>query len=95
MLDGARDADGDVELGGDDLASLADLHVVGDVAGVNSGTGGANAGTELVGQGVEHLLEVVRGLQRTAAGNNLKIAKNLQFFSLPLVPKQALVGQTW
>ena len=72
MLDGAGDADGDVELGGDDLASLADLHVVGDVAGVDGGTGSANTGTELVGQGVEHLLEVVRGLQGTAARNNLE-----------------------
>jgi len=37
VLDGARDADGNVELGGDDLAGLADLEVVRDVAGVDGG----------------------------------------------------------
>ena len=34
MLDRTRDADGDVELRGDDLAGLADLHVVRDEARV-------------------------------------------------------------
>src|SRR4051794_22930469 len=37
VLDGARDADRDVEVGGHDLAGLADLPVVGRVAGVDRG----------------------------------------------------------
>jgi len=43
VLDGARDADGDVELGRDDLAGLADLVVVGGVACVDRGAAGAEA----------------------------------------------------
>src|ERR1700739_188123 len=35
VLDRARDAHGDVELRGDDLAGLADLHLVGRVAGIH------------------------------------------------------------
>ena len=49
MLDGAGDADGDIEFGRDDLAGLADLVVVGHEAGVDRGARGADRGAELVG----------------------------------------------
>src|SRR5690349_2864318 len=35
VLDGARDADRDIDFGGDDLAGLPDLIVVGGVAGID------------------------------------------------------------
>ncbi|MDT4801795.1 hypothetical protein FQZ97_345090 [compost metagenome] len=50
MLDGTGDAHGDVQVGGDDLAGLAHLHIVGREAGVDGGTGGAHSRAELVGQ---------------------------------------------
>ena len=50
MLDGAGDADCDVEIGGDDFAGLADLIVVGDVSGVDGGAGGSDGGAEFIGQ---------------------------------------------
>src|SRR5689334_1533504 len=55
MLDRAGDADGDIEVGRHDLAGLANLVVVGHVAGVHGGAAGAETGTELVGQRLEHL----------------------------------------
>ena len=62
MLDGAGNADGDVELGGDNFARLADLHVVGHVAGVDGGTGSAHSGAQFVGKGIEHGFEIVAAL---------------------------------
>ena len=44
VLDGARDADGDVDFGGDDLAGLADLIVVGDIARIDRRAAGADLG---------------------------------------------------
>src|SRR5690242_8889619 len=44
MLDGAGDADGDVELGRDDLAGLPHLVVVRHEAGVDRGARGADRG---------------------------------------------------
>ncbi len=69
MLDGAGDADGDVQLGGDYLAGLPHLHVVGHEAGVDRRARGAHRGTELVGHLVEQL-EVVAVLQAAAAGDD-------------------------
>ncbi|MCY1233955.1 hypothetical protein D9M72_465200 [compost metagenome] len=69
MLDGTGDAHGDVQLRRDDLAGLADLHVVRHEAGVDGGTGRAYGGAQLVSQGVE-VLEVVAVLHATAAGDD-------------------------
>src|SRR5450830_360290 len=69
MLDRAGDTDGDVQLWRDDLAGLADLHVVRYETGVDRGTGSTHRSTELVGQGVQ-VLEVVTVLHATAAGND-------------------------
>ena len=48
MLDGARDADGDIEVRRHHLAGLAHLVVVGDEAGVHRRPGGAHRAPELV-----------------------------------------------
>ncbi|MNN77998.1 hypothetical protein D3C81_1945100 [compost metagenome] len=69
MLDGTGDAHGDVQLRGDDLAGLADLHVVGHEAGIDRGARGTNGGAELVGHGVEQL-EVVAVLHAAATGDD-------------------------
>src|SRR6478735_9636027 len=50
VLDGAADANRDVQLRRDDLAGLADLPVVGRVAGVDGGAARAERGAELVGE---------------------------------------------
>ena len=52
VLDRAADADGHVQFRRDDLAGLADLQFVGDVAGVDRRARGADGGAELVGEGV-------------------------------------------
>src|SRR5690606_32290743 len=67
MLDGARDADGDVEVRGDDLAGLADLPVIGGVARIDCGARGAKGGAELFGQGGEDFGELFGGAERAAA----------------------------
>jgi hypothetical protein len=59
VLDGARDADGDVEVRRDDLAGLADLPVVRHEARVDRGARGAHRRAELVGERLEHLGEVL------------------------------------
>ena len=55
MLDGARQADGEVEARGHHLAGLADLEVVRDDACVHDGAGRADRGIEQVGERVEDL----------------------------------------
>src|SRR5262247_3287320 len=55
MLDGAGDADRYIEVGGDDLAGLADLIVVRHEARVDGRARGADCGAELVGDLVEHV----------------------------------------
>ena len=67
MLDRARDADRDVNFGGDDLAGLADLEIVGNIARVDRGTAGADRGAQLVGQREDRGLERIRILERAAA----------------------------
>src|SRR5690606_31052234 len=69
VLDGTGDADGDVQLRRNDLAGLADLHVVGYEAGVHRGTRGTDTGAQLVGQFVQHL-EVVAVLHAAATGDH-------------------------
>mmetsp|Transcript_154236 Transcript_154236/g.493331 ORF Transcript_154236/g.493331 Transcript_154236/m.493331 type:complete len:242 (-) Transcript_154236:700-1425(-) len=70
VLDGAADAHGDVELGGDHLAGLANLELVGHEAGVDGRTGGAERSVELVTQGLQDLLEVLAVLHAAAAGDH-------------------------
>ena len=60
VLDGARDADRDVELGRHDLAGLPDLVVVRRIARVHRGARGADRGAELV----RHRLDQVEVLGR-------------------------------
>ncbi len=55
VLDGAGDADGDVELGLDGLTGLADLLGVGAPASVDDGAGGSDGSAELVGEGFDVL----------------------------------------
>ena len=70
MLDGAGDADGDVEVGRHDLAGLADLVVVGHVAGIDRGARGADGGAELVGDRLDACCEVLADLHAAAAGDD-------------------------
>src|SRR5690606_34948379 len=67
VLDGARDADGDVEGRGHDLAGLADLIVVGGVARVDRRARGADGGAQLVGQRVHDGVELFGRAQGAAA----------------------------
>ena len=53
MLDGAGDADREVELWRDDLAGLANLVVIRDKTGVDRSAGCTKGGTELVGERFE------------------------------------------
>src|SRR3546814_4152538 len=69
VLDRAADADGHVQVGGDDLAGLVDLQFFGHVAGVDRGTGRADGGAALVGE-VEDVLEVLLRTDAAAAGNH-------------------------
>src|SRR5258706_4802019 len=55
VLDGTRDADRDIELGGDDLAGLADLVIVRHEPRVDRGARSANGRAELVAECLEHL----------------------------------------
>src|SRR3954453_7407493 len=54
VLDGAGDADGDVQLGRHDLAGLAALVVVGHKSGIDSGPTGTARRPELVRERVQH-----------------------------------------
>ena len=70
MLDGAGDADRDVELRCDDLAGLADLPVVRGIACIDGRARCADSGTELVGNRQDDFLELFRRAECAAAGNN-------------------------
>jgi curli biogenesis system outer membrane secretion channel CsgG len=67
VLDRARDADRDVDFGGDDLAGLADLIVVGDIARIDRGARCADGGAQLVGQREDGLLR--RSARPSARGH--------------------------
>src|SRR5204862_2594337 len=69
VLDRTRDADRDVQLGGDDLAGLSDLHLVGCVTGVHGGARSPYRGTQLVRQAVEDL-EALGAAERAATGHH-------------------------
>eukprot|EP00128_Syssomonas_multiformis_P011250 Colp12_sorted_trinity150504_noHs@3303 len=64
VLNGTRDTDSNVKLRGNDLASLADLKIVGNEAGINGGTGSTDGSLKLVSKIVEKL-EVVTALKTT------------------------------
>mmetsp|Transcript_22481 Transcript_22481/g.63857 ORF Transcript_22481/g.63857 Transcript_22481/m.63857 type:complete len:316 (+) Transcript_22481:688-1635(+) len=65
----ARDADGDVQVGRDNLARLPDLHVVRTHAGVDGGARGAHRRVQLEREAVEHR-KVVASLEAAAARDN-------------------------
>src|SRR5690606_17567271 len=67
VLDRARDADRDIDLRGDDLAGLADLIVVGDIARVHRRAARADARAELVGERFDDRVEILAVLERAAA----------------------------
>eukprot|EP01022_Parablepharisma_sp_SALTPOND_P004193 TRINITY_DN118_c0_g1_i10.p1 TRINITY_DN118_c0_g1~~TRINITY_DN118_c0_g1_i10.p1 ORF type:complete len:1227 (-),score=392.65 TRINITY_DN118_c0_g1_i10:741-4421(-) len=69
VLDRAGDTDGDIQLGGDDLAGLANLPVVGHIARIHGGAGGAHGGVQLVGQRLQDL-EAFRRTHATATGDD-------------------------
>ena len=54
MLDGTGDADGDVEIGGDDFSGLADLVVVGNVACIDGGARCSDGGVEFFRYRFQH-----------------------------------------
>ena len=58
VLDGAGDADGHVQLGGDGLAGLADLELVRVPAGVGDRAGRADGRAERVGEFLDDLESV-------------------------------------
>src|SRR5690349_1818443 len=69
VLDRAGDTDGDVQLWRNDLAGLADLHVVGYETCVDRGARSTHGSAQLVGQGVQ-VFEVVAVLHAATAGND-------------------------
>ena len=77
VLDGAGDADGDIQLGRDDLAGLPHLHVARHVAGVDRGARRADGGAELVRQRVDEL-EGIAARERAAARDHLRCALQIR-----------------
>jgi hypothetical protein len=86
VLDRAADADGEIQLGRDDLAGLADLHVVGAIARVDRRARGADAGAELVGQRIDDRERLGR-TERAPAGHDA--ARALQVGAIALALLQA------
>src|SRR5690606_1250967 len=70
VLDGARDADRDVELRRDDLAGLTDLQISADVARVAGGARRTHRGAQGVDEGLEHAGEALGALEGAAAGDD-------------------------
>ena len=70
VLDGAGDADGNVELGLNGLAGLADLLGVGAPAGVDDGAGGSDGSAELVGESFDVLGEAFGAANAATAGDD-------------------------
>src|ERR1051326_1175479 len=67
VLDGAGDADRDVELGRHHLAGLPNLPIVGSIAGVDRGARGADRGAELVGDRLDVFRKNLAGLHGAPA----------------------------
>ena len=70
MLDRAGDADRDIDFRSDDLAGLADLIVVGDIARINRSARSTDAGAELVGERGDDFLELFAGAQGATTGDD-------------------------
>src|SRR5579883_1074070 len=77
VLNGAGDADRDVELRRHDLAGLADLVIVRHETGIDRGARGADGGAELVGDAFEQA-EIVARLHAAAAGDDDSRARQLR-----------------
>jgi hypothetical protein len=73
MLDGARNADGHVELRRDDLAGLPHLQLVRHVARIHGGARSAHGRAELVGEAVDEL-EVLGAAQRPPTRDDARAA---------------------
>ena len=69
VLDRTGNADRDIEGWGHDLARLADLPVVGGIAGVHRGARGTDSGTQCVGQLFDQG-EIVFGADTAPAGHD-------------------------
>src|SRR3954454_10876069 len=70
MLDRAGNADRNIELGGYDLAGLADLPIVRRITRIHRGTRSADTGAELVGERLDVLCEVLAALHGAATGDD-------------------------
>ena len=70
MLNGTADAAGHIQLGRHDLASLANLPVVGRVTRIHRRAGCPHGGTEFVGQGCHDFGEFFAGAQSTTAADD-------------------------
>ena len=71
MLDGARDADRNVQFGRNNLSGLTDLHFVRHVTGINCRPRCADTGAERIRQ-LENNVEILRATERAAAGNHFR-----------------------
>src|SRR6516225_4023685 len=70
MLNGAGNADRDIEVGRHDLTGLPNLPIVWSVAGIDGGARGADCSAELVRHRFDIFGEVFAVLHRAAAGND-------------------------
>src|SRR5262245_43290321 len=70
VLDGARDADRDVELRRHHFSGLADLPVVGRIAGIDRGARGTDRRAQLIGHRLDVFCEIFPALHGAAAGND-------------------------
>ncbi len=69
MLDGAGDTNRNIQLGGDNLAGLADLPVVRRKPGIDGGAGGTNGSAQLVRQLLDDC-KILLAAHAAHAGNN-------------------------
>ena len=70
VLDGTRNADSYVQIRCHHLARLTDLPVVGRVASINGGSGGADGGAELVGKREDDFLELLQRPERATPSDD-------------------------
>ena len=85
VLDRAGNADRDIDFGSDDLAGLADLVIVGRIAGIDRGAARADRGAELVGERVEQGVELLGRAERAAARDDDLGAGQLGPLALPML----------
>jgi subtilisin family serine protease len=70
VLDGTRNADSYVQIRCHHLARLTDLPVVGRVASINGGSGGADGGAELVGKREDDFLKLLQRAERATPSDD-------------------------